>query len=65
MAQMTEAACLLHSGALYALRRGFRTPSGDDVFVGVKPGAFSIYFGDAPIYHFDLEGRWLRVRGFF
>ncbi len=62
---MTEAACLLHSGAMYSLRRGFRSASGDDIFVGVKAGAFSIYFGDAPIYHFDLDGRWQRafVRG--
>ncbi len=57
---MTEATCLLHSGALYSLRRGLRPASGDDIFVGVKPGAFSIYFGDAPIYHFDLDGRWQR-----
>jgi hypothetical protein len=33
----------------------------DLVFVGFKRGAFSIYFGDAPIYHFDLEGRWQRA----
>jgi hypothetical protein len=33
----------------------------DLVFVGFKKGAFSIYFGDAPIYHFDLEGRWQRA----
>ncbi len=58
---MTEAACLLHSGAMYSLRRGFRPASGDDIFVGVKSGAFSIYFGDAPIYHFDLDGRWQRA----
>ena len=31
------------------------------MFVGFKKGAFSIYFGDAPIYHFDLEGRWQRA----
>jgi hypothetical protein len=31
------------------------------VFVGFKKGSFSIYFGDAPIYHFDLEGRWQRA----
>ncbi|HEY2157741.1 MAG TPA: hypothetical protein VGH33_19080, partial [Isosphaeraceae bacterium] len=58
---MTEAACLLHSGAAYSLRRGFRPASGDDIFLGVKAGAFSIYFGDAPIYHFDLDGRWQRA----
>ena len=26
-----------------------------------RRGAFSLYFGDAPIYHFDLEGRWQRA----
>jgi hypothetical protein len=31
------------------------------VFAGFKKGAFSIYFGDAPIFHFDLEGRWQRA----
>ena len=61
MAQTTEAACLLHSGAYIALRRGFRPRLGDDIFVGVKPGAFSVYYGDAPIYHFDLDGRWQRA----
>ena len=58
---MTEAACLLRTGALYPLRLGLRPASGDDIFLGVKPGAFSIYRGDAPIYHFDLEGRWQRA----
>jgi hypothetical protein len=33
----------------------------DLIFAGFKKGAFSIYFGDAPIYHFDLEGRWQRA----
>ena len=33
---------------------------GELVFAGVKHGAFSLYFGDEPIYHFDLEGRWQR-----
>jgi hypothetical protein len=61
MAQMSEAACLLQTGALYSLRRGFRRLVGDQIFLGVKPGAFSIYIGDAPIYHFDLEGRWQRA----
>ena len=31
------------------------------LFAGFKKGAFSLYFGDAPIYHFDLEGRWQRA----
>ena len=34
---------------------------GDPIFAGFKHGAFSLYFGDAPIYHFDLEGRWQRA----
>ncbi len=61
MTHQTEAACLLHTGALYPLRLGLRPASGDDIFLGVKPGAVSIYFGDAPIYHFDLDGRWQRA----
>jgi hypothetical protein len=61
MAESTEAACLLHSGALYPLRRGYLPSTGDPIFIGVKQGAFSIYFGDEPIYHFDLEGRWQRA----
>ena len=31
------------------------------LFVGVKRGAFSLYFDDEPIYHFDLDGRWQRA----
>lgn len=61
MAQITEAACLIQSGNLYPYRNGFRTAGDEDLFVGFKPGGFSIYFGDAPIYHFDLEGRWQRA----
>jgi hypothetical protein len=62
-AQSTEASCLLQSGALYHHRVGLVPASGhaDMVFAGVKKGAFSLYFGDAPIYHFDLEGRWQRA----
>ena len=62
-AQSTEAACLLQNGALYHHRVGLVPASGhaDMVFAGVKKGAFSLYFGDAPIYHFDLEGRWQRA----
>src|SRR5262249_27777461 len=62
-APQSEAACLLHSGALYRTRLGL-VPAGDAaamVFLGFKKGAFSIYFDDAPIYHFDLEGRWQRA----
>ena len=61
MAQTTEATCLLQSGSMYRLRLGLRQSSGDEIFAGVKPGAVSIYFGDAPIYHFDLDGRWQRA----
>ncbi len=61
MAQITEAACLLQSGNLYPQRNGFKTASNEDLFLGFKPGGFSIYFGDAPIYHFDLDGRWQRA----
>jgi len=59
----TEAVCLLEQGALYRRRIGLDrlTTPGDPIFAGFKPGAFSIYFGDAPIYHFDLEGRWQRA----
>src|SRR6202041_2646641 len=59
----TEAACLLEQGATYHRRIGFEPVAspGDPVFAGFKPGAFSLYFGDAPIYHFDLEGRWQRA----
>ena len=59
----TEAACLLEQGASYRRRIGFKpivTP-GDPIFAGFKHGAFSLYFGDAPIYHFDLDGRWQRA----
>ena len=34
---------------------------GEPIFAGFKHGAFSLYFGDEPIYHFDLEGRWQRA----
>ena len=59
----TEAACLLEQGASYHRRIGLeeRASQGDPIFAGFKTGAFSLYFGDAPIYHFDLEGRWQRA----
>lgn len=61
MAHQTEAACLLETGVVYD-RRVLLTPTiGDPVFAGFKPGAFSLYFGDAPVYHFDREGRWRRA----
>ena len=61
MATQTEAACLLESGALYGQRLLLRHGTGDPIFAGFKTGAFSLYFGDSPIYHFDLEGRWQRA----
>jgi hypothetical protein len=61
MAQSTEAACLLQSGSMYPQRLGLRTRSGLDIFAGVKQGGVSVYIGDAPIYHFDLDGRWQRA----
>jgi hypothetical protein len=59
----TEAACLLEQGATYHRRVGLdrSSPAEGPVFAGFKHGAFSLYFGDAPIYHFDLEGRWQRA----
>ncbi len=63
MEHRTEAACLLETGALYRRRIGLQPtePCGDLIFAGFKHGAFSLYFGDEPIYHFDLEGRWQRA----
>lgn len=61
MAAQTEAACLLETGALYTKRLVLQPLPGDPIFAGFKSGAFSLYFGDAPIYHFDLEGRWQRA----
>jgi hypothetical protein len=60
---VTEAACLLEKGASYSRRVGLLpdVSQPDPIFAGFKHGAFSLYFGDAPIYHFDLEGRWQRA----
>ena len=63
MAQTSEAACLLQTGSAYPARLGLR-PNGDSevsILAGFKRGAFSLYFGDGPIDHFDLEGRWQRA----
>src|SRR5215813_9109953 len=59
----TEAACLLEQGASYRRRIGLEPKSGGGapIFAGFKAGAFSLYYGDAPIYHFDREGRWQRA----
>jgi len=56
--QRTEAECLLEQGALYGKRVGLRGEDQPMVFAGFKQGVFSLYFGDAPIFHFDLDGRW-------
>lgn len=65
MAHQSEAACLLQTGSMYTRRVGLRPKSGhgenDVVLAGFKLGAFSLYYGDEPIYHFDLEGRWQRA----
>ncbi|MDR3633570.1 MAG: hypothetical protein P4L84_07020 [Isosphaeraceae bacterium] len=61
MPAQTEAACLLESGALYAKRLILKAIPDSPIFAGFKTGAFSLYFGDAPIFHFDLEGRWQRA----
>ncbi len=60
---LSEAACLIEQGATYRRRVGLQPlrGHGDPVFAGFKPGAFAIYFGDAPYFHFDLEGRWQRA----
>ncbi len=42
-------------------RIALRAPSEDPIFAGFKQAAFSLYYGDAPIFHFDLEGRWQRA----
>jgi len=59
--QTTEAEALLKSGALYPVRIGLQGPSGPLLFAGFKHGAFSIYEGDEPSSHYDLEGRWQRA----
>ena len=60
---LSEAACLVEQGATYRRRVGFKPVDrdGETIFTGFKPGAFAIYFGDAPFFHFDLEGRWQRA----
>lgn len=61
MAHVTEAACLLDSGVVYGSRVLLKPATGDPVFAGFKAGVFSLYCGDAPVFHFDLEGRWQKV----
>ncbi len=59
--QHNEAAALLENGALYNRRVGLSREGRDVVFAGFKQGAFSLYFGDTPAFHYDLEGRWQRA----
>ena len=61
MSHLSEAACLLKAGTLYRSRVLLEPSAGEPIFAGFKNGVFSIYFGDEPIFHFDLEGRWQRV----
>jgi hypothetical protein len=61
MADQSEAAALIQSGAAYGRRVGWRSDSGATVFTGFKPGGFSLYFDDSPFFHTDLEGRWQRA----
>jgi len=56
--QRTEAECLLEQGALYGKRVGLKRDDQPMIFAGFKQGVFSLYFGDEPIFHFDLDGRW-------
>ena len=56
----TEAEALLRSGALYPIRVGL-IGGERPIFVGLKHGACSIYLGDEPSVHVDLEGRWQRA----
>lgn len=61
MEHESEAACLLRSGNQYTRRIGHPTANGQLAFLGVKQSAFSLYLGDEPYFHFDLEGRWQRA----
>lgn len=61
MSELSEAEGLLRSGALYPRRVGLRRSDGELILIGFKHGAVSIYFGDAPFYHLDLQGRWQRA----
>ena len=63
MSHLSEAACLIEQGATYRWRVGLQPTHepGEPIFTGFKPGAFAVYFGDAPFFHFDLEGRWQRA----
>ncbi len=57
----TEAACLLETGTAFPRRIGLHLKDNELVFAGMKPDGLSLYYGDEPIFHFDLEGRWLHA----
>lgn len=57
----TEAAYLLRTGQLYLRRVGLRVDDDDLIFAGVKHGAMSLYLGEDPHVHVDLNGRWQRA----
>ena len=61
MSMRTEANLLHDSGAAYRRRVGLIDGQGGLIFAGIKPGVFSLYLGEEPHYHFDLEGRWQRI----
>ena len=63
MGTQTEAELLHQSGAAYRRRVGLLHSSGEGplIFAGIRPGGFSLYLGESPHYHFDLEGRWERI----
>src|SRR4051794_35301794 len=61
MADQSEAACLIATGANYKRRLGLRSEQGPTICVGSRPGAFSVFRDDSPFFHFDLEGRWQRA----
>jgi hypothetical protein len=61
MSVTTEATMLHQSGAAYRRRVGLVDARGKLTFAGIKPGGFSLYLGEEPHFHFDLEGRWQRM----
>ncbi len=60
MALQTEAECLLDTGGSTAFASCSAPSRGADLR-RLQARAFSLYYGDGPIYHFDREGRWQRI----
>ncbi len=58
---LSEAEALLTEGRSFPNRLGIRRPNAPFLLVGWKADGVSIYEGDAPITHFDLNGRWVRA----